>query len=85
MPDFDDWDKDANGHLKVWPMQGFATAVFNGEKGGLRLEIGPQPKPGELASAVQIVLTAAQLQNLSDALSEVADRLAAIQKQPGHA
>jgi hypothetical protein len=85
MPDFDDWDKDAKGHLKVWPLLGFSTAVFANERGGLRVEVGAPPKPGEPTAAVQIALSIDQLRTLSDALGDVADRLENASKEAGHA
>jgi hypothetical protein len=86
MADFDEWDKDASGRLKVWPMLGFSTALFANEKGGLRLEVGAPPKPGDPTAAVQIALDVEQLRTLSDALGDVADRLeASLKKGAGHA
>ena len=86
MPDFDDWDKDPKGHLKVWPLLGYATAVFANERGGLRLELGVAPKPGEPVPAVQLALSLDQLRGLADALGDVADRLEQALKQGvGHA
>jgi hypothetical protein len=76
MADFDDWDKNEAGHLKAWPMLGFATAVFPNGKGGLRLEVGAPPKPGDPTAAVQVAFTEEQLRALSDALLDVADRIA---------
>lgn len=74
---FDDWEKDDNGHLKVWPMLGFTTALFGTEKVGLRIEIGTQsPKPGEPVPALQLVLDPAQVRQLADALAEAETRLA---------
>jgi hypothetical protein len=72
---FDDWEKDARGHLKVWPLLGFSTALFGHEAGGLRLEIGREPpKPGEQVPALQLVLRADQLRGLGEALLEAAER-----------
>ncbi|TDT88860.1 MULTISPECIES: hypothetical protein [Azorhizobium] len=71
---FDDWDKDENGRLKVWPLQGFTTALFDGTAGGLRLEVG-KPRPGLPLPAVQISANAEQLRALAQALTEVADHL----------
>ena len=74
---FDDWEKDANGHLKVWPMLAFTTALFGNEKVGLRIEIGTeQPKPGEPVPALQLVLDPGQVRQLAHALSEAEARLA---------
>ncbi|MCJ8142671.1 hypothetical protein MKI84_07050 [Ancylobacter sp. A5.8] len=73
---FDDWEKDANGHLKVWPMNAFTTALFGAEAVGLRLEIGAAPKPGEPVSALQLVLRPEQVRQLSHALAEAEARLA---------
>lgn len=72
---FDDWDKDGAGRLKVWPLQAFTTAVFDGKAGGVRLEVGV-PKPGLPAPAVQISLTPDLLRALARALDEVADTIA---------
>ena len=85
MVDFDDWDKNEQGHLKLWPFLGFSTAVFAYERGGLRLEVGAPPKPGQPAAAVQVAFSEQELRTLSDALTDVADRLAAGKKEAGHA
>lgn len=86
MPDFDDWDKTEQGQLKVWPMLGFSTAVFHNDKGGLRLEVGVPPKnPTDPVSAVQVAFSEEQLRTLADALTDVADRIAAGKKDAGHA
>lgn len=74
---FDDWEKDDKGHLKVWPMLAFTTALFGTDKVGLRLEIGTQqPKPGEPVPALQLVLDPAQVRQLAEALAEAEARLA---------
>jgi len=74
---FDDWEKDDKGHLKVWPMQAFTTALFGAEKVGLRIEIGTAPpKPGEPVPALQLVLDPAQVRQLAEALAEAEARLA---------
>lgn len=70
--DFSDWDKDEAGRLKVWPLQAFTTAVFEGRAGGVRFEVGLPRGPGLPSPAVQISLDAAQLRALADALNEVA-------------
>ncbi len=86
MADFDEWDKDGKGHLKVWPLLGYSTALFANERGGLRLELGVPAKPGDPAPAVQLALSMDQLRGLSDALGDVADRLeAALKKGAGRA
>lgn len=73
---FDDWEKDDKGHLKVWPMLAFTTALFGSDKVGLRLEIGSQqPKPGEPVPALQLVLDPAQVRQLAEALTEAEARL----------
>ncbi len=73
---FDDWEKDDKGHLKVWPMLAFTTALFGTDKVGLRLEIGTQqPKPGEPVPALQLVLDPAQVRQLAEALAEAEARL----------
>lgn len=70
---FDDWEKDAVGHLKVWPLLAFSTAVFSADAGGVRLEIGKEPpKDGEPVPALQLVLQHEQLQQLGEALIEAA-------------
>ena len=84
MADFDDWDKNEAGHLKVWPMLGFSTAVFPNGKGGLRLEVGAPPKPGEPVAAVQVAFSEDQLRALSDALADVADRIATSATRAGN-
>ncbi len=74
---FDTWEKDAGGHLKVWPMLGFTTALFGRDAVGLRIEIGTaQPKPGEQVPALQLVLQPQQVRQLADALAEAEARLA---------
>lgn len=74
---FDDWEKDDKGHLKVWPMLAFTTALFGAEKVGLRIEIGAQPpKPGEPVPALQLVLDPSQVRQLAEALAEAEARLA---------
>lgn len=70
--DFEDWDKDEAGRLKVWPLQAFTTAVFDGRMGGIRFEVGVPRGPGVPSPAVQISLDAAQLRALAEALTEVA-------------
>ncbi|WP_127089073.1 hypothetical protein [Aquabacter cavernae] len=70
--DFTDWDKDEAGRLKVWPLQAFTTAVFDGHMGGVRFEVGVPRGPGLPSPAVQISLDPAQLRALADALTEVA-------------
>jgi hypothetical protein len=72
---FKDWEKDGQGRLKVWPLAAFETAVFNNERGGLRLEIDVPAKPGQPIPAVQLALDPEQLRNLAEALVEVATRL----------
>ena len=73
---FDDWEKDDKGHLKVWPMLAFTTALFGTDKVGLRLEIGSQqPKPGEPVPALQLVLDPSQVRQLAEALAEAEARL----------
>ncbi|GGF48060.1 hypothetical protein GCM10007301_04200 [Azorhizobium oxalatiphilum] len=71
---FDEWDKDEQGRLKVWPLQGFTTALFGGEVGALRLEVG-KPRPGLPSPAVQVSANPEQLRALAEALTEVADHL----------
>jgi hypothetical protein len=85
MADFEDWDKNEQGHLKLWPFLGFTTAVFANERGGLRLEVGAPPKPGQPTAAVQVAFSEHELRQLADALTDVADRLAAAKKAAGHA
>lgn len=72
--DFDSWDKDEAGRLKVWPLQAFTTAVFNNEVGAMRLEVG-KPKPGLPSPAVQVSMPPDLLRALAAALSEAADRI----------
>lgn len=72
---FDDWDKDEAGRLKVWPLQAFTTAVFEGRAGGVRFEVGVPRGPGLPFPAVQISLDPAQLRALAEALTEIADHL----------
>lgn len=73
---FDDWEKDSGGHLKVWPLLAFSTALFGSRAGGLRLEIGKeQPKPGEPVPALQLVLQPDQLRMLGEALIEAAEAI----------
>lgn len=74
---FESWETDDKGHLKVWPLLAFSTALFANESGGLRLEIGKAaPKPGEPVPALQLVLSVEQLRALGEALVEAADALA---------
>ncbi|QTL03138.1 hypothetical protein J5J86_20655 [Aquabacter sp. L1I39] len=72
---FDTWDKDEAGRLKVWPLQAFTTAIFDGKAGGVRLEVGKAKAPGLPLPAVQIALDADQLRALAEALVEIADRI----------
>lgn len=72
--DFESWDKDEAGRLKVWPLQAFTTAIFDGKVGALRLEVG-RPKPGLPTPAVQISAPADLLRALAAALTEVADAI----------
>lgn len=74
--DFENWDKDDNGRLKVWPLQAFTTAVFDGATGGVRLEVGI-PKPGKTSPAVQVAMPVDLLRALAAALTEVADTIEA--------
>lgn len=72
----DDWDKDAAGHLKVWPLYDFSTSLFGFASGGVRLEIGEErPPEGEVAPALQLVLSPDQMRALGSALVEMADQL----------
>jgi hypothetical protein len=74
--EFDEWEKDGRGHLKVWPLLGFTTALFGEEAVGLRLEIGTTaPKAGEQVPALQLVLRPEQVQQLAEALEEARERL----------
>lgn len=72
--DFENWDKDEAGRLKVWPLQAFTTAVFDGTKGGVRLEVGI-PRPGKPSPAVQIAMPPDLLRARAAALVEVADAI----------
>lgn len=72
---FDAWEKDAKGHLKVWPMNAFTTALFGEDAVGLRIEIGAEVKPGDPVPALQLVLNPQQVRQLSDALAEAEARL----------
>lgn len=74
--DFESWDKDEAGRLKVWPLQAFTTAVFDGTNGGVRLEVGV-PKPGKPSPAVQVSMPVDLLRALAAALTEVADTIEA--------
>ncbi|MBS7538759.1 hypothetical protein [Ancylobacter lacus] len=83
---FKDWETDGQGHLKVWPLFGFTTALFGQEAAGLRLEIGTTaPKPGEPIPALQLVLKPDQVRQLADALAEVAERLETLTSLAGRA
>lgn len=74
---FDTWEKDANGQLKVWPLQAFTTALFGKDAVGLRVEIGvANAKAGDPVPALQLVLRADQVRQLADALAEAEARLA---------
>ncbi|MGQ4274231.1 hypothetical protein [Terrihabitans sp. B22-R8] len=81
---FQDWEKDDQGRLKVWPLAAFTTALFANERGGLRLEIAAPVKEGDKVPALQLALERDQLRNLAEALIEVAERLDA-EKPAGHA
>ena len=72
--DFDSWDKDEAGRLKVWPLQAFTTAVFDGKVGAVRLEVGV-PKPGLPSPAVQGSMPADLMRSRAKALEEAADRI----------
>lgn len=72
--DFSDWDKDAAGRLKVWPLQAFTTVVFDGKAGGVRLEVGV-PKAGVPSPAVQVSMPPDLMRQLAGALLEAADRI----------
>lgn len=72
--DFESWDKDEAGRLKVWPLQAFTTAIFDGTVGAVRLEVG-RPKPGLPTPAVQVSAPADLLRALAAALAEVADAI----------
>ncbi|MEP9380421.1 hypothetical protein ABLE91_27245 [Aquabacter sp. CN5-332] len=72
---FEDWDKDEAGRLKVWPLQAFTTAVFDGRAGGIRFEVGLPRGPGLPSPAVQISLDPQQLRALAEALNEVAEHI----------
>ncbi|TCT05694.1 hypothetical protein [Aquabacter spiritensis] len=74
---FDDWDKDEAGRLKVWPLQAFTTALFEGRAGGVRFEVGLPRGPGLPSPAVQISLAPDQLRALAAALTEIADHIEA--------
>jgi hypothetical protein len=86
MPDFDEWDKNEQGLLKVWPKLGFSTVMFPNQRGGLRLEVGAPPaKPEDPVAAVQVSFREEQLRALAQALTEVAERLVADRRGSGHA
>ena len=84
MADFENWDKNEAGLLKVWPLAAFETALFGAERGGVRLEIGGLvSKSGEPVPALQLALTLDQLRSLASALEDVAGRLEAARKSGG--
>lgn len=75
-PMLKDWDTDGAGHLKVWPLLDFSTAIFGFASGGVRLEIGEErPAPGAEIPALQLVLSPDQMRALGSALVEMADQL----------
>ncbi|MFS8037066.1 hypothetical protein ACI7BZ_08885 [Xanthobacter sp. AM11] len=82
--DFESWDKDEAGRLKVWPLQAFTTAVFDGATGGVRLEVGV-PKPGKPSPAVQVAMPPDLLRALAAALLEVADAIEGTAAGPAEA
>lgn len=72
----DGWDTDAAGHLKVWPLYDFSTALFGFASGGVRLEIGEaRPPEGEDMPALQFLLSPDQMRALGTALIDMADQL----------
>ncbi|MCK0195950.1 hypothetical protein MWN34_03395 [Ancylobacter sp. 6x-1] len=83
---FKDWETDGKGHLKVWPLYGFTTALFGEDAAGLRVEIGTSaPKAGEPIPALQLVLRPEQVRELAEALTELADLLKVPAKRTGRA
>jgi hypothetical protein len=82
---FADWEKDAQGRLKVWPLAAFSTALFANERGGVRLEIAAPVNAGDPVPALQLALDPAQLRSLSEALADAADQLDRINKAAGSA
>lgn len=71
---FDNWDKDEAGRVRVWPLKGFTTAVFDAKVGAVRLEVGA-PRPGAASAAFQVSMPADLMRALAQALTETADRI----------
>jgi hypothetical protein len=71
------WDTDATCNIQVFPVIGWSTAAFmKGMAGGLRIEFTRDPSM-QNNSALQVVLTAPQVRELSQTLAGLADKLEA--------
>jgi hypothetical protein len=72
---FQGWDMNEDGNIQVFPVIGWGTATFmKGMAGGLRLEFLTDRSMMK-TSSLQVVLTAPQVRELSDALATLAVRL----------
>jgi hypothetical protein len=71
------WDTDDKGNIQVFPVTGWSIATFmEGMAGGLRIEFATDPSLKN-QSALQVVLTAPQVRELSNTLAGLADKLEA--------
>ena len=71
---FDDWDKDAAGRVRVWPLKAFTTAVFDAKVGAMRLDLGG-PRPDAPSAAFQVSMPVELMRALAQALTETAERI----------
>jgi hypothetical protein len=75
MP-IDDWEKDAEGNVKVHPLVGMELQLFAGTTIGLRLQFPHAGDPLEKPSgALPLVLSPVQATELAQALLRAAERV----------
>jgi hypothetical protein len=70
---FAEWSKDHDGAITVCPIAGYATAVFAGMGGVLRLEFVRSPDQlGKHHESLQLGMSLAQAKELGEALLRMA-------------
>lgn len=71
----DTWDKNPDGSIAVKPLVGWSTATFlSGMAGGIRIEFATNQQLTH-KGAVQVVMTASQIRELSNVLLNMAERM----------
>ena len=73
---FNDWTKNTDGTIKVCPLTGWSTAVFQGMGAVVRIEFAPSPDQlGKQHESLQLVLNIAQACEFGEALMKMAQHL----------